>query len=753
MKKTTRIPMNSIKITILIFFSFLLNLQSNFLSQTPINVGPQTSTFTSMIRGYHFTAPVSFTICGLYIPDDASTGFQRVRVVRFTGGAPPAYPGTTNNFTQIFSQSNVAANSMISCNIQINAGDLIGVYGARANNCVNTYGTANYVTSINGNNVTLRRSGMQYCPGTGPMHDIWSEVNYKIGRIIMYTNCCSTTPTLNLSPTSVSICQGETTTLTASSPTSGGTYSWSNGPSTASINVSPTTTTSYTVTYNVPGCPPAVDSVLVTVTPVPTPIVNNVTICEGETTTITASVNPPGSGSFSWSTSGSGNSITVSPTVTTDYTCYYTLGTCPPTSSIVTVNVDPAPILSVSDHVICDGETVTVTATPDQAGGTYTWNPGGLGPQTLTISPSTSVDYVVTYNLGGCLPAIDTGSITVNPSPTIVVNDAVICDGDSAVLIVTIPNSGQGGGTFLWTPTNQNTSSITVFPTSSTSYNVTYTLNNCPTSQTSNVSVNQLPSVLFSSDFTEGCVPFTPNLSVDVPDPSTNYSWMLSNLLSYAGPSISPVLNTGGCFDVTLTATSSANCINSSTIPQYICVDDYPTAEFTPTSSMFYELSEEMSFINSSTGASSYLWDFGDQSTSVQFEPTHLFQNTTGGFLVTLYTFTALGCSDTSSIIIPYQEGIVYYIPNTFTPDGDNYNQVFQPLFLSGFDPNTFNMQIFNRWGETVFETNNSNVGWDGSYGKDGLDAPSGIYSYKIIFKIPTNDERRVITGHVNLMK
>ena len=55
-----------------------------------------------MIRGYHFTSPVTYTICGLYVPDDASTAPQSVRVVRFNTANPPAYPGTTNNFIEIY---------------------------------------------------------------------------------------------------------------------------------------------------------------------------------------------------------------------------------------------------------------------------------------------------------------------------------------------------------------------------------------------------------------------------------------------------------------------------------------------------------------------------------------------------------------------------------------------------------------------------------------------------------------------------
>ena len=247
------------------FFSFLFCVTYTF-SQSPIDVGPQASTFPSMIRGYHFTSPVSFVICGLYVPDDASSDSQNVRVVKFNSSSPPAYPGTTNNFTTLFSQSSFVANTMITCNIQVNAGDIIGVYGSRGSNCINSYSTPNYLTSINGQNVTLQRSGMQSCPNPGsPMQDIWSEVGNPIGRIIMYYNCCSQTPSISVSSSTASVCNGQSVTLYASSSTAGGTFAWSNGYAGDSIVVSPLSTTNYTVSYTVSGCPVATSSITVNV--------------------------------------------------------------------------------------------------------------------------------------------------------------------------------------------------------------------------------------------------------------------------------------------------------------------------------------------------------------------------------------------------------------------------------------------------------------------------------------------------------
>ena len=108
---------------------------------------------------------------------------------------------------------------------------------------------------------------------------------------------------------------------------------------------------------------------------------------------------------------------------------------------------------------------------------------------------------------------------------------------------------------------------------------------------------------------------------------------------------------------------------------------------------------------------------------------------------------------DTAFIEIPYVDGLTYYIPNTFTPDGDLFNQTFKPVFTSGFDPNQFSMKIFNRWGEIIFESRNSKIGWDGTYGINGNKVPEGSYTYHITYKIPNKDERRIVTGHVTLLR
>jgi gliding motility-associated-like protein len=95
----------------------------------------------------------------------------------------------------------------------------------------------------------------------------------------------------------------------------------------------------------------------------------------------------------------------------------------------------------------------------------------------------------------------------------------------------------------------------------------------------------------------------------------------------------------------------------------------------------------------------------------------------------------------------------VYYIPNTFTPDGDMFNQTFNPVFTSGIDNYNYNLYVYNRWGEIIFESRDPAIGWDGSIGQEGKDCQAGTYTYQIFIKIPNFDERKMIVGQVNLIR
>ncbi len=95
---------------------------------------------------------------------------------------------------------------------------------------------------------------------------------------------------------------------------------------------------------------------------------------------------------------------------------------------------------------------------------------------------------------------------------------------------------------------------------------------------------------------------------------------------------------------------------------------------------------------------------------------------------------------------------IVFWVPNTFTPDNDQFNQNWHVVFYSGFDPFFFDLYLYNRWGELIWESHDVNAGWDGTY-FNGRKCPDGVYTWKIRFKTLNSDDKRTAVGHLNLLR
>lgn len=94
---------------------------------------------------------------------------------------------------------------------------------------------------------------------------------------------------------------------------------------------------------------------------------------------------------------------------------------------------------------------------------------------------------------------------------------------------------------------------------------------------------------------------------------------------------------------------------------------------------------------------------------------------------------------------------IIYYVPNTFTPNGDEHNNVFNPVFVCGYDPLEYRFDVYDRWGEMVFTSMDARAGWDGTY--RGLPAKEGIFGWKLEYKAENTTEKIVLTGHANLLR
>lgn len=445
------------------------------------------------------------------------------------------------------------------------------------------------------------------------------------------TSTVTVTPAPTVTVNNSTVCQGNSATLTATPSSGGGTYLWSpGGQTTQTISVSPASTTTYSVTYTLSGCSNVIASGTVTVNPQPVVTVNNATICNGNTATLTATPSIAG-GSFVWSPGGeTTNSISVNPTSTTTYSVTYTLNGCSHTSS-GTVTVNSVPTVSVNNDVICSGSSASLVATPSIAGGTYTWSPGGQTTQTISISPTATTTYSVIYSLNGCSSTSSSGTVTVNPQPVVTVNNQTICDGNSATLTAT---PSIAGGSFLWSPNGETTSSITVSPSMSSSYSVTYTLNGCSHSAIGTVSVNPIPTVSVNNDEicsgSDATIVATPSLV------GGSYVWSPGGETTQS-ITVNPISSTNYSVVYTLNGCSSASSMALVTVN--------PQPVVTVTNQLICEGNSATLTATPSIGGGDYLWSPGSETgNTITVNPS-----VTTNYSV---TYTLNGCSHTTTGIV-----------------------------------------------------------------------------------------------------
>ena len=358
--------------------------------------------------------------------------------------------------------------------------------------------------------------------------------------------------------------------------------------------------------------------------------------------------------------------------------------------------------------------------------------------------------YSITDDCGNSILVTQQITILAVPPPIDAGPDTLVCADGIALLTADNPWSVP----FSWD--NGITDGVGFNPPGTTVYTVTANNYGCISTDQVTVNVEQLPVVSFFGDVLAGCEPVTTTFTNTSSggSPLVNCVWTFSNGATLAGCNqVTYTFQNGGLYDVTLTTTSATGCVNTATYFDYVYVENIPDATFSVSSTVLSTIDTEVEFNNTSTNATNYVWSFGDgtQSTT-QENPTHTFPSEgSGSYIVELIATSPLGCVDTTWQVIQVIEEVIFYVPNTFTPDGDNYNEYFQAIFTSGYDPYDFTLLIFNRWGEIIWESHNVDVGWDGTYG--GMLVPDGTYTWTIEFKTSNNDERMAVNGHVNVIK
>ncbi len=473
-----------------------------------------------------------------------------------------------------------------------------------------------------------------------------------------------------------------------------GTYNLSQADSLAGVIILILTST------NNGSCNPVSDTVVITVTTIPTVFAgNDTTVCDNAPIVQLNGIVVGGGGTGQWTTSGSG---TFNPSDTTLTATYTPSG---------------ADILS--------------------------------GTVTLVLTATNS-----------CLPVSDTVVITIIPGPSVTApGNFVVCGATPVNLNGSFTNATgllwSSSGTGMFTP-NDSALSVTYTPSAAdvTAGTVTIYL----TSTGNGICTADVDTLTIAygaqptANFIHG--PACLGMAVTFTDTSTvsngtivSWSWDFGTGTSSAQDTVFTFLTTGNQ-TVTLIVTSNAGCVDTITMNVY--VNPLPTALWSYTTSC----PDSAHFTDASSinpGAiTTWGWSFGDSTFSALQNPSHSYPGG-GSFGVTLVVTSDSGCiatfSDTVTITICDDEFHDPVVPSAFTPNGDNLNDI---LFVLGGPFKSVNFRIYNEWGNEIFRSSSQSVGWDGTYKKKPQ--PGGTYIW--IVDVMTMDDRRVKkSGDVTIIR
>lgn len=490
--------------------------------------------------------------------------------------------------------------------------------------------------------------------------------------------------------------------------------------------------------------------------------------CESPTVQLNGSSTTAGV-TFSWAGPGivSGATTqnpTVNQTGTYTLTVTETASGCYSTSLVSVINDNNSLTVSAGSPqtITCIQSSVQLNGSSPVSGLNFSWTgpgivSGGTTPNPIVNLPGTYT-LTATHPSNGCTA---TASVTVNEDVTPFTTDAgsnqvITCTETSVQLngSASIPNVD-----FLWSGpgiiSGQTTPNPVVNQVGVYTLTATNPINGCTSSSNTLVSSSvNLPISDFTQDTLIGCQGLIVNFAATVDSSLWSYQWNFGNGSTGIGSTSSNQYNNSGCYVVTLTVTDlNNNCVNSTTHTDSICIIGNPFASFSARpQTLIVDRESLVNFTNSSTNANEYTWVFEDGTEQYSENASFDFKGyEPGSYSVHLFATNEGLCFDSTFIVIRIKEDVIFYVPNTFTPDGDEFNQLFRPVITSGIDIYNFNFKIYNRWGEVVWESKDPSVGWDGTYNTRPIQ--QGTYTWSMEFKLIDIDERIHVNGHLNLIR
>ncbi len=580
--------------------------------------------------------------------------------------------------------------------------------------------------------------------------------DYVVTATVPAGTCASTTtivvyepPVVNV-PNDTSVCNSSTIPAAVFTSTpSGATYAWSNAQAglNGTGNIPPFTATNsgttpliatIVVTPTLNGCVGTSSDYSITVAP--TPVMNAVTDiqqCHGSTVSQVTFGSTLTGITYEWTNSntaigaaasGTGNFPSFTATnagsspITSVVTVTPSLGDCDGTPITFNITINPLPVVDAGTlQTVCAGTQVTLAGS---GASTYTWD-NGVTDNTPFAANSTALYTVTGTDANGCVNT-DNVSVVANPLPVVNAGiDQTICVGPSVTL------TASGAGSYVW---NNGVTDGTAFtPTSTMTYTVTGTdANNCQNTDQVTVTVNPLPVINAGADQSI-CAGTDVTLSGSG---GATYVWTNG---ATNGQAFQPAIGTN---TYTVTGTDANGCVNTDVIT--ITVLPVPVAGMVQDVTQGYPVLT-VTFSNTSTYSTSYIWSFGagPVPTNNTGNQTQSFGNA-GTYDIILLASNGI-CSDTAHstvIVLPFPPPEIF-VPNVFTPNNDNANEEFWIDVKYGA---SIEVQIFNRWGNMMYEMDDFADRWDGNL--NGNPVSDGVYFFKYSV---VGIDGSTVTGHGNV--
>ncbi len=535
----------------------------------------------------------------------------------------------------------------------------------------------------------------------------------------------------------------------------------------------------YSVRLQLNGCWSLPASTAVQIFPIPTtPVLTaNLPICQGSNLNLNGPSPLPIVGTiYDWSGPNGFSSVVEDPQVPAvdvsasgTYTLIITENGCVSAPGTIDISVIPSPISNAGpDVVTCSNQPIQIGSAPTP-GYTYSWSPSeGLNfanisnPQ-LTISNLSEAQrfetYIVTTTDQICSTQ-DTVLVTIDPQPIASFEaPAPMCfEGNNFDFFA----SGQYGAnaTFNWSfgpfasvpqSTVEDPQDVSFNSTGLINVTLTITENGCESNVFQlPVQVYPQPVANFDASAYTACAPAIINFTnlTESEDQVKTIAWDFGN--GRQSNLLNPInqYNEPGNYTVSLTVTTVHGCVNEYRLNDMIRLFPSPVAAFNLEPNLLDIVSPYSKLTNFATNASEIVYAIPGLDTVFTSNATITYPDS-GRYLITQIARNEFGCADSLTKEAIVQIGYKLYVPTSFTPNNDGYNDFFRAY---GEDIIDYSIEIYNRWGELMYTSFDMENGWDGTTRLSSTVSPGGVYLYRIR-AVDRNGSRNTYEGTLTLLR